>query len=336
MFKPNEIALVRESGALVTIKRVLRDSDKIETDEGLFSEGELHPAHPSVLRTQMSEPPRLPSHLGVRDYDYELVHHVSELLRGLAVDVRGHFKRGTLLQRPPVAGSLILTSASPAELKALHQALKTGTKLDRYVDVGRDFDIRTCAHCGADNFRIEADGVSLRLSGDPCPWPDEIPANEWELNVPSGRIVVADDLRAQFPLTMGDDLPSVNTIIGCRAVSQSYAAVGLAHGFVGNTCPGVFCLGEDKYEISSFYEDEEEGSTSSKPKKAAVKKVASICTDLWWYSICDSDEWKRRTRKFGGTLKESGAKTMKVKPGVYRFKHNDSMKEDEVVYATFE
>lgn len=344
MFKPNEIAYVRATGTFVTVKNVLRDSDKVETDAGFFAENDLHPAHPSVLRTQSTklEDASQVSTL-LSKYDFELLADLSGLLRCLKteVDVRGHFKCGTLLQQPPEYGNLLLTTASNEKLKALHDALTNGTKLDTYVNIGRDFKIRFCAHCGADSFDIETDGVSVRLSGAPCPFPDGVPANEWELNVPSGRIVVANDLRNQFPLTIStDDMPSVNTLAGCRTTSQAYAAVGLAHGFVGNTCPGVYCLGEGKYEISSFYEKDEDEEdavpTKPKPRAAPKKKVASICTDLWWYSICDADEWKRRARKFGGTLKDVGAKTVKVKPGVYRFKHNDSVGDDDVLYATFE
>lgn len=45
--------------------------------------------------------------------------------------------------------------------------------------------------------------------------------------------------------------------------------------------------------------------------------VASICTDLWWYSIVDYDEFKRR----GCEGEYSDAQLVSTKPGVYRFTH---------------
>ena len=129
-------------------------------------------------------------------------------------------------------------------------------------------------------------------------------ATIFELNVPSGVMVVGNDFRGHFRV-LGDF--DVNKPTGIRKTTEAMAAVGCAHGFVGNSCPGVYQTKLNTFIIAG---SGEKGSPRG-------TKVASVCTDLWWYSIVDYDEFKRR----GCEGKYGDAQLVPTKPGVYRFTH---------------
>jgi hypothetical protein len=129
----------------------------------------------------------------------------------------------------------------------------------------------------------------------------------FELNVPSGTLVVGNDFRGHFRI-LGDF--DINGLEGTRKTIAAMAAIGCAHGYVGNSCPGVYQTRPDTFIIAVPGEEEEPVGT----------QVASICTDLWWYSIVDYDEFKRR----GCEGKYDDAQLVSTKPGVYRFTHHHS------------
>ena len=143
----------------------------------------------------------------------------------------------------------------------------------------------------------------------PCRYSDGIPL-EFELNVPSGKIVVANDLRPAFSI-FGDY--DVNTTMGCVQTTKAMEKIGCAHAFVGNTCPGMYHVGENRYIIASGGHDWRKDIQIDPPGE----HVAGIITDLWWYSIADYDEYRRRVPD----EKQHDFDLVQVKPGVYRFKH---------------
>jgi hypothetical protein len=161
-----------------------------------------------------------------------------------------------------------------------------------------------CWECGQEvAFRI--DGRSM-VAENPCPYPDGLPAIEFELNVPSGKMVVGNDFRDSF-VVCGDF--NVNKTSEIAKTCHVYAEVGLAHAYVGNTCPGMFKVDDGSFVIGVG------GKTN--PVKGS-RRVAGICTDLWWYSIADYDEFVRRTGRQPDERTES---VVNCRPGVYRFRH---------------
>lgn len=218
-------------------------------------------------------------------------------------------------------------------------------ELDEPIVFGDAYDLK-CPYCGTKP-QIAWDGAFLLLA-DPCPRPNGIPVTEFELNVPSGQIVMANDLRRWFPTDADFD---INTTLGIHNQILAYAASGFACGFVGNTCPSVHKKGK-KLIVGSWPEEiRKPGSNPDdydyikNPEKCPWgKKVGSICTDLWWYSIADYDDFKQRfehytpDRSFKDWLDGWTIHTTKVKPGVYRFKHYTEADRDEdvVIYAEFE
>lgn len=209
---------------------------------------------------------------------------------------------------------------------------------------------RSCDSCGAD-LGMWTDGKTLFAISDdesddmtvdafavanaatsPCPHPDGVPVASFNLNVPSGKLVVANDLRPLFPCDEPRD--SINGSYGCYAMTMAYAQVGMAHGFVGNTSPAVYLKDSPRdgtrLWIGSFYVDGDDERRDCDDDGFIA--AASICTDLWWYSIVDYDEFERRVaasplkRVKGLSTDEAvrlvGGKVIDVERGLYRVEHD--------------
>ncbi len=359
MFKPGEVASVRGlRGRTVTILSSSPTASPglrwpVETSEGVFDETELSPAHPTVLATAEGRDPSWESREARSDKQneltpeaqaellrsFELREKVEEVLKKATFDPNGHWKNGTFRDGFKPLEELFLGFGSilPDDAEDLIRAAQAKRPLDRWVRIHgglRMSGMRTCPYCGDDEFDTETNGQVVRLTGEPCKFPDGLPLTEWELNVPSGKLVVANDLRRIFPLPEDEDF-DVNTTRGCRQTALAYAANGMAHAFVGNTCPGVYKLGDGLFKIAN------EPWEDAKPRpKFEGKRVAGICTDLWWYSICDHAEFERRCKRFKQKAKDFMVDVVDVKPGVYRFRHDEDARSHdgpaEIVYTKFE
>jgi hypothetical protein len=151
---------------------------------------------------------------------------------------------------------------------------------------------------------------------DPCPYPNGF-TTRIVLNVPSGRIIVTDDLRPVYDWRPDMGMADYNSKLGQSQAVIAMAAVGCAYGPVGNSCPGMYRAGVDSYVIASPDVDWDDDEKPSIPDDA---RVASICTDLWAYSIADFEDWKAK----GGdpdSLRWTDT-VVDVTPGVYRFTHH--------------
>lgn len=205
---------------------------------------------------------------------------------------------------------------SSDDVETLTEALKGGPPLEKPLRTEPSCLFK-CGVCG-EELVLETDGKTLRTVSQ-CPYPDGL-IFDFELNVPSGKLVVANDLRPLFDF-IGDY--DINTLVGCMKHSLAMAEVGCAQGFVGNTCPGVYQIDDNKLTIAAtgLGEEDDDGNIDEDDPELTPpgELVASICTDLWWYAIVDYDEFVRRDSK--GTLDNHNAETVNVKPGVYRFRH---------------
>jgi hypothetical protein len=126
--------------------------------------------------------------------------------------------------------------------------------------------------------------------------------------VPSGKLVAGNDFRKYFPVIGSYD---INSIDGQARTTHKYIEAGLAHGFVGDNCPGIFCISDSSFVI---------GTTDIKGRHPVKRSriVGGITTDLWWYSIADYDEWIRRTGK--RPEDERDINIVMCRPGLYHFK----------------
>jgi len=351
MFKAGDKALTNKGNRIVEIRRTLQADNspgwgQVETEDGVYWERELHQAHQTVLDTIEAKEQDFIGEMSEAmaevfdEVPWKLTGKLNKLLNeaNLKVDFRGHWKNGSALYdsahfTKKMMRHQLFLGVERKNIEDLievlvhnkkKQALK---KLDRWIGLGQSVGLGSsaCTYCAKDNFQLETDGITVRLLGDTCPVPEGFEPNVWELNVPSGKLVIENGLSNWFPLPEGDLDCDINTIIGCREYSQLHAAIGLSFGFVGNTCPSVV-EGEkkDSYRIAN-------GSSE--------KELANICTDLWWYSICDYEELERRLEKFGdhGDRGMSQFTVIDVKPGVYQFNHYDEADchATEVLFADF-
>jgi hypothetical protein len=169
-----------------------------------------------------------------------------------------------------------------------------------------------------------------------CPNANGIPAYSVEMDVPSGKLLIANDLRHWIDVAAEYD---VNYVNGQKRTAEAYAANGMFHFSVGNTCPGIYqkgnviTLGNAKHEDpSDIDEDEEElkGKALKVAERAAEaayearkapygKELGSVCTDLWWWSGADYDYLKQRAGKdFQRLVKDHYTTVVKLTPGRYK------------------
>jgi len=267
---------------------------------------------------------------------FSLSHDLGELVEKgykageIKIDWRGHCRGGQV--RPEAIEHdlhflFIATEATQTKWKAAIKATKTKTPLPQPLKINHG--MLSCYDCG-DWMRWEFDGVTLRARSE-CKFKNGLQPTVFDLNIPSGRLIVANDLRDLFRIA-GDY--NVNTTLGLVQTTEKYAEAGLAHGFVGNTCPGVYKLsGKNTHFVLG------------PGPYPGCRRVAGVCTDLWWYSICDGDELDRRLkeRKYKNLKKvyqEHNIDVVKCKPGVYRFSQEyhtlDDRDRKQAVYARWE
>lgn len=190
--------------------------------------------------------------------------------------------------------------------------------------------IYDCAMCGeVVETEILADEVRITT---PCPLPEGI-TTEITIDVPSGKLVVTDDLRPVFN-GFRDDFASYNTAKGQAQVTEEYAKQGCAYGPVGNSCPTLYRTGEDTYVIANPAYDPD---TDTETVPDGWEKLAWVCTDLWAYSIADHDLWAAR----GGNSPDVSftGQVIEIPAGRYTFTHHTGEKsfdrdaEGVIVYA---
>lgn len=134
-----------------------------------------------------------------------------------------------------------------------------------------------------------------------CPISEEGLTWDIELAVPSGKMIVSDDLRPVYniPLRHEVDVPGYSSTLGHKLHSEEHAAIGCAFGPTSNIGLGLYKLtdpemGEDRYAIiTPDYGNEDEPIVPF-----GGVEVANICTDLWAYSIADFEHWRARAAEW--------------------------------------
>lgn len=168
--------------------------------------------------------------------------------------------------------------------------------------------LTNCNQCGEYmEFTISESGIVCK---NPCKYPKGYPAYEFELNVPSGKMVVGNNFTDKFNIVGCYD---INSVFGKAKTSYRCAEIGMAHAYVGNTCPGFFKINNNSFYVGN------KGRTNPIPKS---RRVGGIGTNLWWYSIVDYDQY---VLAYGEKFND--VDIVKCKPGVYRFKHQHHLSE---------
>lgn len=204
----------------------------------------------------------------------------------------------------------------------------------------RSFDVE-CNECG-ERLNIRYDGKRL-FTDSVCEIPGGLKPWTIELDVPSGKLVFENDFRNLFPEAEEDEHAnvSVNLTKGVKLTEEMYAKYGMFHCFVGNTCPGIYKFPDGRVVIGSYPDEVYNKDTEEyEPVDHGVDQysVGSICTDLWWFSAMDHDEYVKR----GGDFEKRGWVTpdvVEVEPGRYKLTSYYSCRgygEDANEYAVIE
>ncbi len=234
----------------------------------------------------------------------------------MTVEHRGHYGNGRYDIASRMKDHMGMPKCRLPDARKIVAAIDRKGKARGFVSIGGPSCLNSCPVCD-EHLAMETNGQVMRPTTD-CKYPDGM-ITETELNVPSGKIVVKDDLRQWFDY-VGDF--NINSTKGTTLATIEMAKIGCAHGFVGNSCPGIYRQADDVYIIANpgykngSYEDEDKIDPEG-------EYVAGICTDLWWYSLVDYDEFKRRAGDI--TPEEAGAEVFEVRLGVYHFRQ---MRED--------
>lgn len=254
----------------------------------------------------------------------------------ITIDWNGHWENGTSLynQKEFIGRSVRFLGLDHDFPEEFLNAIEQEKELDHYVSIGELFYLE-CTNCGA-SLDCECNGKNIRAI-NACSHPNGLYPMIAELNVPSGKIVFANDIRNHFPVIGSFD---VNQNIGILATVQEYAKTGMMHFFVGNSCPGVWQVDDKHLTVSyggneEYYDPESKQYLPNSPEEVVAttppgKEVGGICTDLWWYCAVDYDEFVKRCgneEKANKELNKNGF-VVTVKPGVYSFTHTYQSWED--------
>jgi len=163
-----------------------------------------------------------------------------------------------------------------------------------------------CPHCGLRPAVTEG-GTTTRLD-PPCPNPAGLTRQVIEVDVPSGLIAVANDLRPLFPDAWAD--ANANLPAGRRAITAAYAEAGMAHAYVGNSRPALVQAGRFAYYIGGNH-------------RGLWNVLTHIPTDLWWFSLADHAECLRRAAVLDVDLDALCSFVLGVEPGRYRVVHDE-------------
>ncbi len=258
--------------------------------------------------------------------------HISMELRSkideikAAVDFRGHNHGCNLdFYTQNLKSSFIMRKNLPTQKKMfeLLSAMDRGETVDDPLVI-KNFIHNTCPVCGED-LTFTFDGREFK-SKTKCPFPNGMGEYSIDLPVPSGKLVVANDLRNLFkseyeeielyPWSKGWGF-DIMTLMGCRRTFETYGKLGMAHGFISNTCPGMYRVDKNTLTLSMVKYDEESGNVIE--SEVPGEKVGGVCTDLWWYSIMDYDKYVEKS----GEELDRHCDIIDVKPGMYKITHRE-------------
>lgn len=199
---------------------------------------------------------------------------------------------------PSIGLGLCLEQYNPKKGQSIEEQL-TDENLNHVLEERFMTDI-TCHHCAESvKFRFENGAI---VAKNRCKFPGGHPEIVAHLKVPSGEILFLNDFRDVYITDIQYD---VNTIAGIAAQTACYEKLGMIAHFVGNTCPDIYLGKNGSIKIGSGIRG---------------TNLGDICTDWWWYSAADKDDFERVS---GGTVEQyqkenSRIVRVKVLPGLYK------------------
>ena len=244
------------------------------------------------------------------------------MAQALTFDFQGHFRTGT-------AGALPEAGHSERLARTLQEIRSYAERDEQTPDLAEGISFvsfwnRTCPDCGTDVGATRTGSVIRAHAA--CPYPNGLPAFEVSLDVPSGKIVFANDFRSIVPLTGVDADHNVNQAPEMQRCTEDYAREGMIHVCVGNSCPQVRKMQDGTLRVQN---------SGARPAGRS-RSLGNICTDLWWYSAMDAHEFARRCQvaqvspdQFGYLIE------VRVPPGAWSFSVDYAQDRNRpVIYST--
>jgi hypothetical protein len=304
-----------------------------------------------------------PDHIKNRVAREDLLEELAPTLDWANLDWNGHKKSGaawadgcyfdTLEKRIAEVSTLSLSYGggfpTPEEVSRLRAAFDAGTVLPdgEWIPIGspsKTFWMR-CSYCGCSEYGdwnyFETNGKQVRQAGPRCTQPQGFPKTKVRLSLPTGRLLYADDVRELLPMR---GTPDINSTKGQVKFDQMHAKAGAAHGFVGNSCPGIYRMPDNTYAVANWPWDDEADEPDT-PK--GVERVGSICTDVWSATLMSAELAVARADALGLKYKKTelarslGADgILELDPGTYEFtidaeaRRNEGTSDPEM-YITF-
>lgn len=177
----------------------------------------------------------------------------------------------------------------------------------------------TCAGCGT-YAQTEITEDAVRVVGGPCPLADTGITTTITLPVPSGKLIVACDLRPVYDGYGGDDFAPYTSTLGIHQVIEAFAAQGCAFGFVGDNWPNLYRTGDDTYVLASPAWDDEIDDLRT---PEGWTELASVSGAIWSYSLADFEDWEAR----GGKMVDlEDATIVDIPAGTYEFTYHGGEK----------
>lgn len=263
---------------------------------------------------------------------------VGLLVGNYDIDLNQHFKESKLTERyikvfkdrfsmPLILSVTEAITALGNDEKALEK-IKSGTEIISINE--KNIWFSHCSECG-EELKVTFDGKCLKLFSEtntPCPNPNGMPEFSFEINIPSGKMVFANDLREFYVSREEEKSWNYNIMfnIGLKQTSLAYASRNMGHGFVGNTDPGIYRLSDGNLELGVDGYDENnlddfeviDDHNESKVIPHVGEKLGFICTGLWWYSIGDFEELTNKGYNYNNETYDT---IVEVAPGKYRITH---------------
>lgn len=246
---------------------------------------------------------------------WEKTRDLREKLKGgdIAIDWNGHMKGGKGL--------------SPHWNLEIWELNPDSTVETQWVD---------CYVCGERLFFMY-DGDKTVTCTTECKHQSGLFPYSFEIDIPSGKFIADDDLRrcASKEINEKGNAANIVTEGGIIEYIKAYLEADIGIFFVGNTCPGVYRIGENRFLVGNLGTDEDgEERTLTKADLEIIEhdidgdtdKAASITTDLWWVSIMDYDKFLASCAERGEdaekTLSHWALNTVETAPGRYRITYN--------------
>jgi hypothetical protein len=173
-----------------------------------------------------------------------------------------------------------------------------------------------------------------------------------EVDVPSGKLIVDDDLRPVINYDI-DQGAGYNSTLGQAQVVEGYARE--ANAFYGptlNTCPALYEIEPGRYVVANpayLDDDDYDGSESGADEWGALPlsmggtAIAGICTDLWAFTMVDYEQWLAKGGEPVDQQNQNGTRSVvEIPAGRYRMTYHGGEEDfdfhaaGEVVFATIE